>query len=306
MVSLLEVIRPTTFIESEKLRSRLGLDVTIASETFQHTGSFKFRAAYNLASSVTNDELLTASSGNFGQALAYAAKLTGKKCTVVMPETSAKVKIDAVRGYGATVDLIDTNKISRNDRIAQLAAEMPDAYFASPYDDRFVIDGNSTLGNELAFEDFDVVISPIGGGGLISGLITGLHRHMKPTVVYGAEPLLGNDAARSLRAGQIVRNETEPTTLADGARTISLGNLNWPIIREGVADVIEVSEENIAEAVRMHFGLANLKCEPTGALSLGALLERPDEFRDKRVCVVVSGGNVDGEVYRSILGSLRL
>jgi threonine dehydratase len=306
MVSLLEVIRPTTFIESEKLRSRLGLDVTIASETFQHTGSFKFRAAYNLASSVTNDELLTASSGNFGQALAYASKLTGKKCTVVMPETSAKVKIDAVRGYGATVDLIDTNKISRNDRIAQLAAEMPDAYFASPYDDRFVIDGNSTLGNELAFEDFDVVISPIGGGGLISGLITGLHRHMKPTVVYGAEPLLGNDAARSLRAGQIVRNETEPTTLADGARTISLGNLNWPIIREGVADVIEVSEENIAEAVRMHFGLANLKCEPTGALSLGALLERPDEFRDKRVCVVVSGGNVDGEVYRSILGSLRL
>jgi len=306
MVSLLEVIRPTTFIESEKLRSRLGLDVTIASETFQHTGSFKFRAAYNLASSVTNDELLTASSGNFGQALAYASKLTGKKCTVVMPETSAKVKIDAVRGYGATVDLIDTNKISRNDRIAQLAAEMPDAYFASPYDDRFVIDGNSTLGNELAFEDFDVVISPIGGGGLISGLITGLHRHMKPTVVYGAEPLLGNDAARSLKAGQIVRNETEPMTLADGARTISLGNLNWPIIREGVADVIEVSEENIAEAVRMHFGLANLKCEPTGALSLGALLERPDEFRDKRVCVVVSGGNVDGEVYRSILGSLRL
>ncbi|HTK25760.1 MAG TPA: pyridoxal-phosphate dependent enzyme, partial [Pyrinomonadaceae bacterium] len=95
-------------------------------------------------------------------------------------------------------------------------------------------------------------------------------------------------------------------TLADGARTISLGNLNWPIIREGVADVIEVSEENIAEAVRMYFGLANLKCEPTGALSLGALLERPDEFRDKRVCVVVSGGNVDGEVYRSILGSLRL
>ena len=306
MVSLLEVIRPTTFIESEKLRSRLGLDVTIASETFQHTGSFKFRAAYNLASSVTNDELLTASSGNFGQALAYASKLTGKKCTVVMPETSAKVKIDAVRGYGATVDLIDTNKISRNDRIAQLAAEMPDAYFASPYDDRFVIDGNSTLGNELAFEDFDVVISPIGGGGLISGLSTGLHRHMKPTVVYGAEPLLGNDAARSLKAGQIVRNETEPTTLADGARTISLGNLNWPIIREGVADVIEVSEENIAEAVRMYFGLANLKCEPTGALSLGALLERPDEFRDKRVCVVVSGGNVDGEVYRSILGSLRL
>lgn len=301
MLSLLDAIRPTTFIESAKLRDHLGLDVTIASETFQHTGSFKFRAAYNLALNVPNDEVLTASSGNFGQALAYACKLTGKNCTVVMPETSAKVKIDAVRDYGATVDLIDTKKIGRNERVDQLAAEIPNAYFASPYDDQFVIDGNSTLGDELAVEDFDVVIAPIGGGGLVSGIITGFHRHMKPTVVYGAEPLLGNDAARSLKTGHIVRNETEPITLADGARTISVGNLNFPIIREGVADIVEVSEENIAEAVRLYFGLANLKCEPTGALSLGAILERPDEFRGKKICVVVSGGNVDTEIYRRIL-----
>ena len=301
MLSLLDAIRPTTFVESAKLRDHLGLDITIASETFQHTGSFKFRAGYNLALNVPNDEILTASSGNFGQALAYACKLTGKKCTVVMPDTSAKVKIDAVRGYGATVDLVDTKKIGRNERVAQLAAEMPDAYFASPFDDQFVIDGNSTLGDELAVEDFDLVIAPIGGGGLVSGIVTGFHRHMKPTVVYGAEPLLGNDAARSLKAGHIVRNETEPMTLADGARTVSVGNLNWPIIQEGVADIIEVSEENIAEAVRLYFGLANLKCEPTGALSLGAVLERPEEFRDKRVCVIVSGGNVDAEIYRNII-----
>src|SRR6478672_13005631 len=104
MKSLTEAIRPTVFIESQKLRDRLGLDVTIASETFQHTGSFKFRAAYNLALNVPNDEVFTASSGNFGQALAYACKLLGKKCTVVMPATSAQVKIDAVRGFGATVD----------------------------------------------------------------------------------------------------------------------------------------------------------------------------------------------------------
>ena len=303
MLSLLDAIRPTTFIKSEKLRDRLGLDITIASETFQHTGSFKFRAAYNLALNVPNDEVFTASSGNFGQALAYACKLTGKKCTVVMPATSAKVKIDAVRGYGATVDLIDTTKIARNERVAQLAAEMPDAYFASPYDDQFVIDGNSTLGDELAIEDFDLVVAPIGGGGLVSGIITGLHRHMKPTVVYGAEPLLGNDAARSLKAGQIVRNESEPMTLADGARTLSVGNLNWPIIQEGIADIVEVSEENISEAVRLYFGLANLKCEPTGALSLGALLERHDEFKNKKICVIVSGGNVDAEVYCEVLRS---
>ena len=101
MSSLLEAIRPTTFIVSQKLRDRLGLDITIATETFQHTGSFKFRAGYNLALNVPNDEILTASSGNFGQALAYACKLLGKKCTVVMPSTSAQVKIDAVRGFGS-------------------------------------------------------------------------------------------------------------------------------------------------------------------------------------------------------------
>src|SRR5438105_4042933 len=118
MLALADAVRPTTFIEPQKLRDNLGLDITIASETFQHTGSFKFRAAYNVVSSVPNNELLTASSGNFGQALAYASKLVGKKCTVVMPETSAGVKIDAVRAYGANVDLIDVAKISRNSRVA--------------------------------------------------------------------------------------------------------------------------------------------------------------------------------------------
>ena len=158
MLALADVVRPTTFIESQKLRDNLGLDITIASETFQHTGSFKFRAAYNVASSVPNEELLTASSGNFGQALAYASKLLGKKCTVVMPDTSAGVKIDAVRAYGADVDLIDVKKISRNERVEQLAAKMPEAYYASPYDDKFVIEGNATLGYEIGHRKFDVEI----------------------------------------------------------------------------------------------------------------------------------------------------
>lgn len=301
MLSLLDAIRPTTFIESSKLRAYLGLDITIATETFQHTGSFKFRAAYNLCLNISNAEILTASSGNFGQALAYACNLTGKKCTVVMPVTSAKVKIDAVRGFGATVDLVDTTKVGRNERAAQLAAEMPDVYFASAYDDQFVIDGNSTLGDELSTRNFDVVIVPIGGGGLISGIVTGLRRCGKTTEVIGAEPLLGNDAARSLNAGKIIPNETEPMTIADGARTISLGNLNWPIIQKSVKEIIEVSDENIAQAVRLYFGMANLKCEPTGALSLGAVLERPNQFADKKICLIVSGGNVDADVYRQLL-----
>src|SRR4249919_3852029 len=125
MRTLHEAIRPTTFIKSSKLRDQLGLDLTIASETFQHTGSFKFRAGYNLALNVPNEEILTASSGNFGQALAYACKLLGKKCTVVMPATSAQVKIDAVSGFGATVELIDTSKVARSARVAQLAEQMP-------------------------------------------------------------------------------------------------------------------------------------------------------------------------------------
>ena len=303
MIPLRDTFRPTTFIESSKLRDHLGLDITIASETFQHTGSFKFRAGYNLALSVPNDSILTASSGNFGQALAYACKLLGKECTVVMPETSARVKIDAVRGFGATVDLIDVKKIGRGERVAQLAEEMPDAYVASAYDDKFVIEGNSTLGDELASHRFDVVVVPIGGGGLISGIITGLCRNgATSTTVVGAEPLLGNDAARSLKAGEIVRNEVEPKTIADGARTISLGNLNWAIIKDNVREIIEVSDEKIAEALRTYFSLANLKCEPTGALSLGALLERPKDFVGKKVCVIVSGGNVDVDVYKAILG----
>src|SRR6185369_12816282 len=170
MLALHDAIRPTTFIRSSKLRDHLGLDITIASETFQHTGSFKFRAGYNLALNVPNEEILTASSGNFGQALAYACKLLGKKCTVVMPATSAQVKIDAVRGFGATVDLIDTTKVARDERIRQLSEQMPNAYVASAYDDRLVIDGNASLGDELVDKGFDLVVTGIGGGGLISGL----------------------------------------------------------------------------------------------------------------------------------------
>ena len=305
MKSLIEAIRPTTFIESSKLRDHLGLDLTIATETFQHTGSFKFRAAYNLALNVEQDEILTASSGNFGQALAYACKLLGKKCTVVMPVTSAQVKIDAVRGFGAVVDLVDTTKLSRNERVAQLAAKMPDAYFASPYDDKFVIEGNSSLGDELAAYDFEVVITAVGGGGLVSGLITGYRRSGKQPEIYGAEPQMGNDASRSLQAGMIVANESEPMTIADGARTISLGNLNWNIIKDGIAGIIEVPESMIGDALRLYFELANLKCEPTGALSLGAILVDKDRFAGKKICVVVSGGNVDPAVYSQLLSDGR-
>src|SRR5262245_13228279 len=222
--SITEVVRPTTFVEAPRLNSLLGIEVILASETFQHTGSFKFRAAYHLASQVQQHHLITASSGNFGQALAFACKLLDKSCLVVMPKTSAKVKVDAVREFGAEVELIDVAKTSRAARLRELAVAHPNAYIASPYDDPLVIAGNATLGVELARSGraFDFVIAPVGGGGLTAGLVQGLRSAGSPARVYAAEPQLANDAARSLRSGRIVVNETEPQTLADGVRTVSL------------------------------------------------------------------------------------
>src|SRR5437763_7080950 len=257
---LKEVIRPTTIIEAPRLAQRLGVELTIASETFQFTGSFKFRAAYNLASKVREPQIITASSGNFGQAMAYACRLLGKSCTIVMPATSAQVKIDAVREFGGTVDLIDVREISRAARVAALAEENPDAYVASAYDDPLVIEGNASLGAEMAAlpREFDYVIAPVGGGGLTSGLIKGLREVGNTARVIGAEPLMANDAARSLRAGHIVANESEAQTIADGARTVSVGKHNWAILESGLAHIVEVPEESIREGMRLLFGLANL------------------------------------------------
>ena len=299
-----DMVRPTTLIEAPRLSKRLGLDLLLASETFQLTGSFKFRAAYNVAAQVPQERIVAASSGNFGQAMAYACQLLGKSCIVVMPTTSAQVKIEAVREYGGLVDLVDVTTTSRKARVAELASQYPDAYVASGYDDPLVIEGNSTLGLELGAigRQFDFIIAPVGGGGLISGIIKGLRTSSKQGEVLGAEPLLGNDAARSLRAGRIIANESEPQTIADGARTISLGQHNWAILRQGPFRIIEVPEERIKEGVSLLFSLANLKAEPTGALGIGALLTEPGLFRDRSVCCVVSGGNVDPNVFRKILG----
>jgi threonine dehydratase len=218
-----------------------------------------------------------------------------------MPHNSAAVKINAVRAYGAVADLIDVNEVSRTDRVAQLSADRPDAYIASAFDDQLVIDGNSTLGDELAALGFEVIIIPVGGGGLISGTVQSLARNGVQALVYGAEPLMANDAARSLRAGELIANKSEPQTIADGTRTLSLGSLNWPIIKNGVEEIVEVSEERIVEGVRLFYELANLKVEPTAALPLGAILERRDLFEGRRICVVVTGGNVDADVYASII-----
>jgi len=295
-------VRSTLLLPSAMLSEQLGCDITIATETFQHTGSFKFRAAYNLLSSIPHKRIIAASSGNFGQAVAYASELLGKTCTIVMPATSAHVKIEAVQAYGGIVDLIDVREISRAGRVQQLLAEQPGAFSAPAYDDYRVVAGNSTLGKDIfSSGDFDTLVVPVGGGGLSSGLVIARDHLQKQTEIIGAEPLPGNDAARSLHGGQLVSNEQEPLTIADGARTISLGQLNWEIVHQGVADIVEVPDSATLEALRRYFRYVNLKVEPTGALSLGALLTQPERFRGKRVCCVVSGGNVDPAVYAEAL-----
>lgn len=298
-----KMARKTTIVDARRLSTRLGIDLTIATETFQHTGSFKFRAAYNLASKVAERKIVTASSGNFGQAMAYACSLLGKSCVIVMPSTSARVKIDAVREYGGVVDLIDVRVIGREARVSDLASENPDAYVASAYDDPLVIEGNASLGAELSAlgREFDFIVAPIGGGGLTSGIITGLREASCKTKVIAAEPLMANDAARSLRSGHIIVNETEPQTIADGARTVSIGRHNWAVLKDELFKIVEVPEENIKEGLRLLFSLANLKAEPTGALSIGALMTDTELFSGRRVCCVISGGNVDPAVYREIL-----
>jgi threonine dehydratase len=236
--------------------------------------------------------------------MACTCGLLGKSCVVVMPDTSARVKIEAVREYGATVDLIDVRTLSRKARVNELAQADPEAYVASAYDDLLVIEGNATLGRELAalHRPFDFIIAPVGGGGMTSGIITGLRAAGSGIPVLGAEPATANDAARSLRAGRIIANETEPATIADGVRTVSLGEHNWAVLRDGLAGIVEVSEEQIREAVRLLFHLANLKAEPTGALSVAALLAGGGRFHGRNVCCVVTGGNVDPEVFLKIVG----
>lgn len=295
--------RPATFVTHAALNARLGADVTLAVESLQPTGSFKLRAADYVVRHIPHQSVIAASSGNFGAAIAYACRAAGKKCTVVMPANSVQVKVEAVRQFGGTVDFVDTLTTSRAARVAELAAANPDAYVASAYDDPLVIAGNASLGREIAAANLtlNAVIVPVGGGGLASGVIQGLREAGDKTPVIGAEPLMANDAAESLRQGRIVASEDERQSIADGARTKSLGVHNWAILRTGLTTIVEVPEDTIRAGVRVLAEAANLKVEPTGALTTGAVLADPARFRGRRVLCIVSGGNADPVLYQTIL-----
>jgi threonine dehydratase len=295
--------RPTTFVAHAALNARVGANVTLAVEAFQPTGSFKLRAADYVVRHVPNPAVIAASSGNFGAAIAYACLAAGKRCTVVMPANSVQVKVEAVRQFGGTVEFVDTSRKTRAARVAELAAADPEAYVASAYDDPLVIAGNASLGREIAAANLslDAVVVPVGGGGLAAGIVQGLRESGDNTPVIGAEPLMANDAAESLRQGRIVASDDERQTVADGARTRSLGVHNWAILQKGLSTIVEVPEETIRLAVRVLAESANLRVEPTGALTTGALLTDPARFRARRICCIVSGGNADPALYQTIL-----
>ena len=296
-------VRPTLLLRSAAVDEATGAQVVLVSETFQETGSFKFRAALCVAQHREAPHLLTASSGNFGAALALACKRVGKRCTVVMPAVSAAVKIAAVRRHGAQVELVDTTRTTRAARLAELAQTDVSTRTVSPYDDVHVIAGNASLGAELfARLQPDCVVVPVGGGGLSSGFVVARDTLGARSEIIGAEPHLANDAARSLRTGTRVANAAEPPTLCDGARTLMLGELNFEVLKEGLAGIEEAEEETVVRAVRLLFD-AHLKAEPTGALALAAMLSRPERFAGKQVACVVSGGNVDAAVYARCLQS---
>ena len=297
------MIKPTTILDSPRLSSRIGANIILATETFQHTGNFKFRGAWHIASSVAHQHLLTSSSGNFGQALAYACQQLEKRCTVVMPNDSAVVKIEAIKEFGGRVDLIDPQTTSRDKRVAELAKREPDTYVVSGFDDELMIAGNSTLGHELAklAGSIDAIIAPVSGGGLTSGIVLGLRQKNVAIPVIGAEPLLAGHVTRSIRAGRRIDDNREAATIADGARRTALGNRNWAILRDGLTDVIAAPEAAIEEGVRMLFHLANLKVEPTGALAIAALLTDVKMFVSRRICCVISGGNVDAQLYARLI-----
>jgi threonine dehydratase len=296
-------LKPTTWLQSPELDRALGLPVRIASETQQHTGSFKYRAALAVAMYLPSEHLLAASSGNFGAALARACAEHGKRCTIVMPERSSKMKIDSVRKHGANVDLIDTARVSRLERVRQLEAETG-ATVVSAYDDPWVIAGNATLGREIftAAADADCVVVPVGGGGLSSGIIKARDAMRSIARVVGAEPKLANDAARSLRAGVLVKDTREADTICDGARTLALGQRNFAILRHGMGAIVEVDDATVARAMKLLRDTLKLRVEPTGALAVAAVLAQPDEFAGKKLVCVVSGGNVDDALYTQLVG----
>jgi threonine dehydratase len=289
-------VHRTPLFTCRSLDAEVGAQLLFKAENLQRTGAFKARGATNAVFSLSEAEarrgVVTHSSGNHGAALAYAAARRGIPAFVVMPDNAARVKLDNVRRQGATIRLCAPNPAAREAACAEVQRETG-AVLVHPFDDPRVIAGQGTAALELLLQasDLDVVVAPVGGGGLLSGTAIAVRSSSPATKVYGAEPANADDAARSFRSGRV---EPLPAavTLADGLRTtLSLRTLG--AIRGGVEAVGVASEAAIVRAMRMFWERAKLLIEPSAAVPLACLLEGTLEVRGARVGIILSGGNVD-------------
>jgi threo-3-hydroxy-L-aspartate ammonia-lyase len=291
------VAHRTPVMTSRTLAERLGAHVFFKCENLQRGGAFKFRGAYNAVSQLSPEErargVLAYSSGNHAQAVALTGRLLGIRTAIVMPQDAPAAKIDGTRGYGAEVILYEKEGRTREEIAAELVQERGMS-LVPPYDHAGVIAGQGTAALELMEETgpLDALLTPCGGGGLLSGSALAAGAVSPGCRVIGVEPELADDATRSFRTGtlQTVRN---PPTIADGLRTPSLGRLTYPLVRANVSEMRTVTEEGIVEAMRFLWTRMKIVVEPSAAVPLAALMADPEPFRGMRIGVILSGGNVD-------------
>lgn len=289
-------IHRTPVLTSRAIDEMSGAMLYFKCENFQKVGAFKIRGATNAVFSLTDEEaahgVATHSSGNHAAALALAARWRSIPSYVVMPLNAPKVKMMAVSGYGAQITFCQPTLEAREQTLARLL-ETTGAVFIHPYNDLRVICGQGTAALEL-FSDvqgIDAVITPVGGGGLLSGTAVAVKSVSSSTLIFGAEPERADDARRSLNAGRIIPAD-DPQTLADGLRS-SLGDLTYPILKKLVTEIFTATEEGIVEAMRLIWERMKIVVEPSSAVPLAAVLKETTSFAGKRVGVILSGGNVD-------------
>ena len=302
----------TPLLESPALNERLGLRVLVKAETLQRVGAFKFRGAYNRLSQIAPADrrrgVVAFSSGNHAQGVALAARLLNMPAVIVMPADAPSVKVEATRGYGAEVVFFDRLTESREAIAARLAAERG-AVIVPAFDDPDIIAGQGTAGLEMVRQaralgaEMDLVIGPIGGGGLMAGVALAIQTLSPRTLAVGVEPELYDDARRSLASGR--RETLAPTvrTLCDSLESPSTGELTFPVLRDRLSAIATVSDPEVAEAMRCAFSTLKLVVEPGGSVGLAALLAGKVAQAAPGACVglVLSGGNVDPVLFTRVL-----
>ena len=291
------VAHRTPLVTSRTLDARVSARVLLKCENLQRAGAFKFRGAYNAIAKLTAEErargILSYSSGNHAQAVALASRLLGATATIVMPENAPVAKRRATAGYGARIVSYDPSRAKREE-IAEGLRREGDPVLVPPYDHADVIAGQGTAALEL-FEDagaLDLLLVPCGGGGLLSGSALAARQVCPGCRVVGVEPKAADDAARSFRTG-VLHTVSNPPTIADGARTPSLGTLTFPLVRKNVDEMVTVSDDELVRTMRFVWERLKLVVEPTGVLGLAALFCGKLNPAGRRVGVILSGGNVD-------------